>query len=62
MTDEAQDRMTHLVSELERVPISEREAFIEMLSEEDRALVWEAQLRLRDGEADTSEDELGGEG
>ncbi len=62
MTDEAQDRMTHLVSELERVPISEREAFIEMLSEEDRALVWEAQLRLRDGEADTNEDELGGEG
>ena len=60
MSDEPHERMTHLAAEIERVPIEEREAFIAMLSPDDRTALWDAQLRLRDGEADPNENELGG--
>jgi hypothetical protein len=62
MADDAEARITRLAAELESRPVDAREAFIETLSQDDRAAAWEAQLRLTDREANLDDDEeLGGE-
>ena len=61
MADDAEARITRLAAELESRPVDAREAFIETLSQDDRAAAWEAQLRLTDGEANLDDEELGGE-
>jgi hypothetical protein len=62
MADDAEARITRLAAELESLPVDAREAFIETLSQDDRAAAWEAQLRLMDSETNLDDDEeLGGE-
>jgi hypothetical protein len=56
-----QDRIARLVAELEDLPLEEREAAIASLSDDDRAGVWDAQLKDSDAALPDDDEELGGE-